>query len=446
MTNSRIDDPAAYSFVSREPISSLEGTYELIRDWINDCDSIHHLCGRMDDEKELPTRVLQISGSPKAPSVKLMETNDQKGNYCALSHCWGPPDKRPLMTTRANLHQHLDGIPLEDLPKTFQDTVMLSLALGITYLWIDSLCIIQNNTGDWNNEAGKMGTVYTNATLVIAAAGAKDSTEGLFTEDRTQTRTCKLPYTIGGLSKGAFNIAIARPSIHTYSSPLRKRGWALQEWYLAPRLFLSLPIGIALKCKEGEYQERCDAPSWGFGLFERESWLTMLEIFSSKQLTYPSDRVHAVRGIAAEISKTREHQYIWELGVWEGDLIEQLWWCRREPATESESLNLPSWSWAATGGDIYWMLDQKLNDQECRTSRYNSCSPDVLRITKSNSLEVIGYLRDVSTPLRSVPLNSRMSHLLYQLEWNLVDPWDEHSVRSFLIQDYPSGKSPLGIG
>ena len=182
------------------------------------------------EETELPTRVLQISGSPEDSLVKLIETKGMKGCYCALNHCWGPVNKRPPMTTRANLQAHLERIPFEQLSRTFGDTVMLVQGIGIEFIWIGSLCIIQNDARDWESEAKTMGRAYSNATLVIAAAGSRDSTEGLFVTERPQPTIVRLPYVLDDIIKGSFNVALMpHPDPRPTLGPLSERAWAFQE-------------------------------------------------------------------------------------------------------------------------------------------------------------------------------------------------------------------------
>ncbi|KAJ4385961.1 hypothetical protein N0V85_007938 [Neurospora sp. IMI 360204] len=99
--------------------------------------------------------------------------------YVTLSHCWGPPEKRPMMTTKMTLAKRMERIPFVDLPRTFQDAVDVTRQLGQRYLWIDSLCIVQDDEEDWAREAGLMAKVYSQAYCTLAALSAHDSSEGL---------------------------------------------------------------------------------------------------------------------------------------------------------------------------------------------------------------------------------------------------------------------------
>jgi len=130
----------------------------------------------LDTPGNLPTRVLDVATNQDM--VFLRETAGQKGKYLALSHSWGSTHR--LTLTSANLAVLKGGILLSDIPKTFQDAVQIARELNIAYLWIDSLCIIQDDTTDWEVEASHMGDVYAGSYLTVAALGSKDDSSGCF--------------------------------------------------------------------------------------------------------------------------------------------------------------------------------------------------------------------------------------------------------------------------
>ncbi|KAL1616620.1 hypothetical protein SLS56_011341 [Neofusicoccum ribis] len=136
----------------------------------------------------LPTRILDLgdSSSPSSlpTSIRLLEAKPgQQGHYAALSYCWGSPTHHPPTTTSANLASYTSasgGIPLTSLPATFQDAVRVTCELGLRYLWIDALCIVQDNASDWRREAAAMGPVYSYARVVLAASDGASTFEGMF--------------------------------------------------------------------------------------------------------------------------------------------------------------------------------------------------------------------------------------------------------------------------
>ncbi|KAH7176030.1 heterokaryon incompatibility protein-domain-containing protein [Dactylonectria macrodidyma] len=147
--------------------------FQLLREWLWDCDQKHDKCklpkGR---EKYWPTRVIFI-GEPN--KLTLVENQATRGDYVVLSHCWGAPtneEKERFCTTRETHQQRLQGFSCDDLPQTFQDAVRTTRELGKQYLWIDSVCIIQGDDGDWQKEAGEMENVFASAFCTIAASSA----------------------------------------------------------------------------------------------------------------------------------------------------------------------------------------------------------------------------------------------------------------------------------
>jgi hypothetical protein len=119
--------------------------------------------------------------------------------------------------------------------------------MGIRYVWIDSLCIIQGDSQDWHSEAAKMGDVYRNAALVVAASGAKDSSEGLFISERQPSTVLQIPYVSDGECKGTFNMMrlLHDSDSNLCTGPLNSRAWTLQERYLARRLVAFMPTCVS---------------------------------------------------------------------------------------------------------------------------------------------------------------------------------------------------------
>jgi hypothetical protein len=140
----------------------------------------------------MPTRVIDV-GDGEAMHLFLRDKGEtsQEVDYVALSHCWGKlieeqkkewrdttGNKEDWNTTKGNKERRKQGFLITELPQTFQDAIIVTRELGLRYLWIDSLCIIQDDHGDWATESQKMEAVFKNAYCTIAATSAEDSTKG----------------------------------------------------------------------------------------------------------------------------------------------------------------------------------------------------------------------------------------------------------------------------
>jgi hypothetical protein len=159
----------ALQFPSVEALS--EQNLDLMLGWLQDCSTEHVGCSLGETDK-LPTRVIDVGlSSPECPKPFLLCSHELGGRYAALSHCWGTPSpSNPGFKTEThNYDQVRAGIVFESLPALFQDAVLTTWKLGIQYLWIDSICIIQDSKGDWETESAKMGSVYRNAYVTIVA-------------------------------------------------------------------------------------------------------------------------------------------------------------------------------------------------------------------------------------------------------------------------------------
>lgn len=219
-----------------------------IRDWIETCARHHAGCGIQSKRKKgnqkrydgfLPTRLIDVdTGDDNI--VRLIETKvtKVKGPYCTLSHAWGPPERKPLMTTVRNMAEHLlNGIKMSALPRNFQQAIAVTRFLKVRYIWIDSLTIVQEPFGDFLEEGVLMHKVYRNSYCNIVAADSDHRDGGLF---RNRDADDILPVkfygkgTNQGLGKKAWAIVPADMwEKELLNSFIYTRGWVFQGEYSA---------------------------------------------------------------------------------------------------------------------------------------------------------------------------------------------------------------------
>lgn len=201
---------------------------------------------------ELPTRIIDTQGS--AP--KLIDGAGRHGTFAALSYCWGGDTTFKL--TGATEAGFRAGRPHADFPPTLRDAITVTKALGIRYLWIDALCIIQDSVKDWAREAARMRDVYRGAVITISTSCAASTGEGVF-RDRHAPRhpRCWLDWKGG---EDPPPRVFLRPGAELSDSmmtqgTLSSRGWILQETLLAPRTLWLGTEQICFECPEGSVEE-----------------------------------------------------------------------------------------------------------------------------------------------------------------------------------------------
>jgi len=133
--------------------------------------------------------VIDVGGDSRGGTVRLVISNQMAARYVALSHCWGGSSH--CRTTKFSLEQHKNALKITDLPNTVQDAAFVVRKLGLRYLWVDSLCIIQDDEDDWLREAGRMVAVYEGAYLTIAASVSSDGSGGCFVSRKPQEIVCR---------------------------------------------------------------------------------------------------------------------------------------------------------------------------------------------------------------------------------------------------------------
>lgn len=343
--------------------------------WLEDCRLNHPKCQAKLNPNFVPSRLLRINTNNEL--FRLLDHDDTELRlpvaYAALSHRWSSETEAIILTT-ANLEdrkQH--GIAVDDLPGVMRDAIFVLRRLGLSYIWIDSLCIIQNSAADWQHEAGQMADVYSNAELTLSATWVPGQGQSLFC-DRQDPREFST-MDIGPIQPNGMRPFFLRPSLQHFEAdrldsraldankkywPLMNRGWVYQEQFLSPRSLHFTRHELAWVCLESHACEcgrlmKVDDPAVSPDL-ARTNWRTIVEAYSKRVLTKFSDRLPAIAGVAARYSTTTSSagspgRYL--CGLWERDLLSMLAWRMEEPRPRGETLvPMPTWSWAAVPGGV----------------------------------------------------------------------------------------------
>ncbi|KAL6879042.1 heterokaryon incompatibility domain-containing protein [Trichoderma novae-zelandiae] len=333
--------------------------------------------------RELPTRLLHLTPGSPGPTVRLIDganaSLDVNTPYIALSHSWG--NTMPIQLVVSRLSEFANGIAISDLPATFRDAAALTLALGVSYLWIDSLCIVQDSASDWLREAQRMASVYAFSHLAIAASASKNPTTGLSPSPRPRTVIVRPTWTgyiqEWGLQPGQ-TLRITNPWNQEFgntivSAPLNRRGWTFQEYALSPRV---------LHCTDGEWW-------WngiGDGIYRETSiepirFFTGLGSYNQRALTKRKDKLVAFGAVAQIFGQVTglpvDTPGEYAAGTWRSYLPFGLHWAVGEnaeryvlqPGAEDEDYVIPSWSWASMDGLVRFHDGRSLKEtreEQCK--------------------------------------------------------------------------------
>ncbi|KAH8203870.1 hypothetical protein TruAng_001934 [Truncatella angustata] len=330
------------------------------------CIKEHTACGLAQASGWIPTRLLDVQPAGSAyDCVALVERSDvqatiahEKFEYLTLSHVWG--SSMPLCLTKCNYLEMKTGVPAETLPQCYKDAVYIARKLHIRYLWIDSLCILQDSFEDWEREAMTMDSIYTNGICNIAACDTRDSNYSMFSGSDYQ-----YPPTLRIQSKlidatATFVVIPDWVRLMRNHAPLYKRGWVVQERFLSRRLMHLSKIPV-WECHKGlvtpnycqgmqqvpDYAEILGSErGWlsthmGDMEFLFTRWLRLVEIYSGCALTCSEDKLIALSGLAKSFSMLLNEEYF--AGIWGGKyLVPSLLW----------TPDAPSWSWACIDGQV----------------------------------------------------------------------------------------------
>lgn len=160
----------------RELQSDSDIAFRRIAAWLENCSMNHPKCGQPKLDPKFPNRVIEVYASDS--TATLVESKGKYGRYVALSHAWGMSPR--LTATRGTIEDLKKGIAISFLPKIFQYDIEITRRLGIKYLWVDCICIIQDDMQDWERESASMAHIYRNSYVTVSASASSDSYSGCF--------------------------------------------------------------------------------------------------------------------------------------------------------------------------------------------------------------------------------------------------------------------------
>ncbi|KAI3553894.1 heterokaryon incompatibility protein [Colletotrichum abscissum] len=347
---------------------------------MSNCTRNHQRCKNQNREKWFPTRLLHISNEGQSARLILTKDTPPLHPYITLSHRWGnfPYDK----LSSDNIERFQLFVDIPRLPRVFQDSIALSWRLGIHYLWIDSLCIKQDqDLSDWKTEALLMQKVYSNSMLNLSAShlGEEGDKPLHLPQPWDVFRPTKVIMEVDGLRKSYWLIDGEIWNDEVEETPLIQRAWVFQERFLAPRVLHFGKRQLAWECNELTALEMFPAGLPSFVVPQskseilsaligdqspgepanrhfREAWSFLVGQYSRCELTNETDKLIAFSGVAKMVELYTGNEYI--AGTWKNTLIYDLAWYRTGTDSEkwpssSTSYRAPSWSWMAVEGEIF---------------------------------------------------------------------------------------------
>ncbi|KAJ4201437.1 hypothetical protein NW759_015624 [Fusarium solani] len=377
----------ALTSLRRSPKS--EESVQFLKDMLQTCESgegLHSRCLH-GQTPLLPTRVLKIG--PEDEPLELYESQPgETGKYIALSHCWGRRAYQPLRTTARSLSMGSLSFPLTNRSAVFSDAIWICRQLGVPYIWIDSLCIVQDSKRDWEAESAKMAQYYSQAHLTIAVETSPNGTVPFLRERDERWQAMAFKATDQDGSPSTYVVQEHYMTEFYEDDPknyyidgrdlLPTRAWTMQESFLSNRIIHFTPSDMIWECHNGiasqdEHRDASKAMKLNvrpvfYALDYMEAtdeervegaykvWSSLLDQFCRRSITFESDRLPAFSGVASRFSKYFKGRYL--AGIWEAHLLPGLCWHRSTHFNSKpdylalEQSFAPSWSWASLPSGI----------------------------------------------------------------------------------------------
>ncbi|KAH7389170.1 heterokaryon incompatibility protein-domain-containing protein [Cadophora sp. MPI-SDFR-AT-0126] len=325
--------------------------------WYKLCETTHQKCRSSVYSTFRPTRLVDLTATK--PVLRTSPNFESDCKYATLSHCWGFT-QYAVLTGDVLLNYH-DEIPEAAISTTFKDAMTVAKYFGYRYIWIDSLCIIQDSEDDWRQESALMSKLYSNSGLNISAAGAKDGSVGCFFA--REDNWLEIVSTISRGTRARYIVLDDNfESKLLDNMPLMRRGWALQERILAPRTIHFAKNQLFWECNEFHaceslpdgYQHEGSITRLGDDTPASEDlsvWQAIVLSYSFGELTDSKDKLVAISGLAQAVQSDLLGSYV--AGLWRNGIESQLpWYMYGGHKHRPDDYRAPTWSWASVDGPI----------------------------------------------------------------------------------------------
>ena len=327
---------------------------------------------QVQEKTALPPRLVDV-GDSAAAILYLREKDGQKGRYCALSYSWGR--SKSFRTHKATYQGRIRGFKHEDLPTTIRDAVCLTRCLGFQYIWVDALCIVQDDKADWARNSAMMDEIYGFATLTIAASTCEDKWQSLFRHRPIPVGVSITSACSNDKSKHGKLSLSQREGVFEdifKAAPLASRAWTLQERVLSRRTVHFTNEQLFWECQQyglGEdgsnfdksFSSRSFLPPLGVSATPNLSqmlarWRILVDDYSQRNLFATGDKLPALAGLAHQFQEFTSATYL--AGIWKEDLpLGLLWTIHTSTLVDighsAPEFRAPSWSWASIDGAVH---------------------------------------------------------------------------------------------
>lgn len=400
--------PSDHLNISISPCTGDDTTWAIVQRWLNSCTETHGRCKQKYSAAFVPTRLLQLESSGIEPSFRLVHAPEVAPStpYVTMSHCFEDDvDDDSLRLTKSNLTQLSSPRPVSALPLAFREVLTVVSRLGLTHLWVDRLCVIQDSSSDQVAEAIKMRDVFSNSFVSITALGSTNPSSGLFSmRDPTLVAPTVFDFPVDGegtVIPHRHELEVPRAYRRFFGDdPLATSASVLQERLLAPRVLHFGSKMVFWECHEATCAEihplgveeamksLCFMPMW-FEPEEEETnknqeihrhkkpwktllngpdgwlqddpadqvfdnWFAMVALYSTCSLKTPEQKLPGMAGLAGDMKRLLQNCGCEDIGylagMWKMMLPGGLMWTMREPGRRPVTYRSPSWSWAAVDG------------------------------------------------------------------------------------------------